>query len=475
MPIPAALADDMVAIRRVALHGPGSAASIRAQLAACPTPSVRSWVFVRRLTITTRGGSVAPEFTQALSRMAAMGGDADVVVFPDFAAMATSFARDLLGGVAATRWYWRRLGVLDRWSGAAAAIGLLAEQPLDTWAVLDRWHDAGLLVPVWRQLTPDAAAVLLGAIGWATGTVLPERIEAGSASALPARLEPAVTFWRDAVAQAAAPNAAIHAAAVLSLLHWDPIALAMPAATARLAALARAWRIPDVASTAPRWEPMARGAASTPPGRHRLASTNPVAAWVPPFAEMTTSAARTVASENRADAVRPAATDSGRAVQIPGALLAREIPTGFGGVLFLINALNRLDLMQRLLDWPGDGPPSGWQLLHDLACVLGAAEEDEVIAFLAEQMGEPVPAAALVAELAACAAELYAADEIWPEFIRQPGLLRATASHLDLDLDATAIDIGIRRAGLDLDPGWVPWLGRVVRFHYPRLPQRPAH
>jgi hypothetical protein len=24
----------------------------------------------------------------------------------------------------------------------------------------------------------------------------------------------------------------------------------------------------------------------------------------------------------------------------------------------------------------------------------------------------------------------------------------------------------IRRAGLDIDPGWVPWLGRVVSFHY---------
>jgi hypothetical protein len=28
------------------------------------------------------------------------------------------------------------------------------------------------------------------------------------------------------------------------------------------------------------------------------------------------------------------------------------------------------------------------------------------------------------------------------------------------------VDMTVRRAGLDLDPGWVPWLGRVVQFHY---------
>jgi hypothetical protein len=31
------------------------------------------------------------------------------------------------------------------------------------------------------------------------------------------------------------------------------------------------------------------------------------------------------------------------------------------------------------------------------------------------------------------------------------------------------VDIEVRRAGLDLDPGWVPWLGRVVTFGYPNL------
>jgi hypothetical protein len=37
---------------------------------------------------------------------------------------------------------------------------------------------------------------------------------------------------------------------------------------------------------------------------------------------------------------------------------------------------------------------------------------------------------------------------------------------VDLLLDNRHADVRVRRAGLDLDPGWVPWLGRVVLHHY---------
>jgi hypothetical protein len=29
-----------------------------------------------------------------------------------------------------------------------------------------------------------------------------------------------------------------------------------------------------------------------------------------------------------------------------------------------------------------------------------------------------------------------------------------------------AADLRLRRAGLDSDPGWVPWFGRIVSFHF---------
>lgn len=50
--------------------------------------------------------------------------------------------------------------------------------------------------------------------------------------------------------------------------------------------------------------------------------------------------------------------------------------------------------------------------------------------------------------------------------IDRPGRVSLTRTHLDVLLDHEQADIRIRRVGLDLDPGWVPWFGRVVSFHY---------
>ena len=44
--------------------------------------------------------------------------------------------------------------------------------------------------------------------------------------------------------------------------------------------------------------------------------------------------------------------------------------------------------------------------------------------------------------------------------------LRWSATHLDTFFDLRATDLRVRRSALDLDPGWLPWLGRVVSFHY---------
>jgi hypothetical protein len=44
--------------------------------------------------------------------------------------------------------------------------------------------------------------------------------------------------------------------------------------------------------------------------------------------------------------------------------------------------------------------------------------------------------------------------------------LRWSATHLDTFFDLRETDLRVRRSALDLDPGWLPWLGRVVSFHY---------
>lgn len=39
-------------------------------------------------------------------------------------------------------------------------------------------------------------------------------------------------------------------------------------------------------------------------------------------------------------------------------------------------------------------------------------------------------------------------------------------AYVNIYLDNSSVQIDLRMAGLDVNPGWVPWLGRVIYFHY---------
>ncbi len=46
------------------------------------------------------------------------------------------------------------------------------------------------------------------------------------------------------------------------------------------------------------------------------------------------------------------------------------------------------------------------------------------------------------------------------------GSIVASPGWIEVRLALADVDVGVRRAGLDLDPGWVPWIGAVVMFVY---------
>ena len=50
--------------------------------------------------------------------------------------------------------------------------------------------------------------------------------------------------------------------------------------------------------------------------------------------------------------------------------------------------------------------------------------------------------------------------------LHRPGTIFAERGWIDIDMPLDNVDIDIRRAGLDIDPGWIGWLGSVVRFRY---------
>ncbi|KQV47966.1 hypothetical protein ASC95_18455 [Pelomonas sp. Root1217] len=50
---------------------------------------------------------------------------------------------------------------------------------------------------------------------------------------------------------------------------------------------------------------------------------------------------------------------------------------------------------------------------------------------------------------------------------RRHGAAWVSPERIDIEFPPTALDLRIRRAGFDINPGFVPWLGRIVHFHYP--------
>jgi hypothetical protein len=176
-------------------------------------------------------------------------------------------------------------------------------------------------------------------------------------------------------------------------------------------------------------------------------------------------------------------------------------PSTIAGALFLVRPLAALGIADWLAahDWAEDGAFAA-RLLADIAAHhLPPGAEDPLVAALAGD-SRAVPDGPFVAP--ACWRELTGirpraphptsdgaplaarpwAQRAWrlalhrwlrryaaltlPDLVRRPATLIATPTHLELTMSLRRVDVRIRAAGLDIDPGWVPWLGRVIRFHY---------
>lgn len=59
-----------------------------------------------------------------------------------------------------------------------------------------------------------------------------------------------------------------------------------------------------------------------------------------------------------------------------------------------------------------------------------------------------------------------AADSRLAALLLRPGELYVSAWDAELAWPLAAIDLALRRAGWDQDPGWLPWLGRTIRFRF---------
>ena len=163
---------------------------------------------------------------------------------------------------------------------------------------------------------------------------------------------------------------------------------------------------------------------------------------------------------------------------------APEGHTEYGGLLLLTPLLpisGALALLQDTQLWPADALP---QTLHALALRLWplAADDAAALAFCGLPPGAPPPAplplnalqeSALV-EARRCVLRHLAlrlpADETEARAIGRVVPRRARISAdpgwIDVHFSLRDVSTELRRAALDLDPGFLPWLGLVLRYRY---------
>jgi hypothetical protein len=164
--------------------------------------------------------------------------------------------------------------------------------------------------------------------------------------------------------------------------------------------------------------------------------------------------------------------------------------TGFAGLLFLVPILERLgfpgfleanrvlaesDFARRLLLFVG--ARVGMKREDPMARALGQVESIEFAAV----PELPATARALLA-FHPPRARIDTLELAWLTVMRRwsrrqariglaslicrSGRVRPSLTHLNIGFDLAEADLRVRRMALDVDPGWVGWLGRVVSFQY---------
>ncbi len=180
------------------------------------------------------------------------------------------------------------------------------------------------------------------------------------------------------------------------------------------------------------------------------------------------------------------------------------VTTQWGGLLYLINPLTRLFLNDEpnpedALEFPK--ALSGWQWLFDVMRLVAALnpadaadfETDPLVTFFAQQLysddtamearekllGQAI--SPFAQQVFSAISKRYQEQGFWRElfvdetaspgltatlFTRIPAKISASASHWDIYFPLNQVRLDIRLAAWDVNPDWVPWLGRVVTFHY---------
>jgi hypothetical protein len=142
------------------------------------------------------------------------------------------------------------------------------------------------------------------------------------------------------------------------------------------------------------------------------------------------------------------------------------------GVFFLLNFLNRTPIQNLMRDQWAE-LPNGWCWLLGLAELLERPElfcTDPVYHFIRAQAGlepsmlsVPLPDQGRLLETGR---EFYG-DELWnSDLFELHADIRDTPGQITISAAIESASVVLRLAGLDHTPGWLPWLGQVVRINF---------
>jgi hypothetical protein len=141
-------------------------------------------------------------------------------------------------------------------------------------------------------------------------------------------------------------------------------------------------------------------------------------------------------------------------------VLDHGLPSNWSGLWLLLPLLLRLGLDDT------DDPLAAWAGAMRAACQrLRIPGDDPVRNALASLDAPPAEDAHWLrtARLAA----VHDARLPLLRLARRRGTAWVSPERIDVEFPPASLDLRIRHAGFDINPGFVPWLGRIVHFHYP--------
>ncbi|KAF0956736.1 MULTISPECIES: hypothetical protein [Rhodococcus] len=420
-------------------------------------------------------GAWAAAIADALVRRLADGHE--VVVYARELDLFVDMVRSLVAGDGTRTWAWQQAGGLDP--------RVARPRPADLAEVLAR---RPAVAPSVLMATVDVIDVALQPAGWHIVARTVRGMFGGRTASSKAAAGPGVRVARTpAVLEAVSAARALIPRAAWAAARSDE-------ARADLAVLALACVAPALSRDPVAIEAVADGGASR--GRHGLIQERPArddesapggaaadSDEPPEPVEAESTGAGPVSPQRAALSDEVPEPEPEPVPGLGGWAADREEPvvSRVGGVLFLIHGITALDLPMELLNGPLATRTAGDALARVVAAATGAAVDDPATLVVAgvrrgeatERLHDPLGSAQAAAvedlshRLTQWVRDRLGSDDedlawVWRRrttIDAEPGWVEATFSLDDVDLR-------IRAAGLDFDPGVVWWLGGVVRFRY---------